>query len=50
VRLLADEGVDAAIVTRQRSDGHDVVYVAEASPAITNGPYLNSATLMSASS
>jgi len=24
VRLLADEGVDAALVTRLRSDGHDV--------------------------
>jgi hypothetical protein len=36
VKLLADEGVDAAIVTRLRSDGHDVVYVAELSPGITD--------------
>jgi predicted nuclease of predicted toxin-antitoxin system len=32
VKLLADEGVDAAIVARLRSDGHDVVYIAELSP------------------
>lgn len=36
MRLLADEGVDSAIVTRLRSDGHDVVYVAELSPGITD--------------
>lgn len=27
MKLLADEGVDSAVVTRLRSDGHDVVYV-----------------------
>ena len=36
MKLLADEGVDAAIVARLRSDGHDVVYVAELSPGITD--------------
>ena len=36
MRLLADEGVDAAIVARLRDDGHDVVYVAELSPGITD--------------
>jgi hypothetical protein len=36
VRLLADEGVDAAVVARLRSDGHDVVYVAELLPGITD--------------
>jgi hypothetical protein len=36
VKLLADEGVDSAIVTRLRSDGHDVIYVAELSPGITD--------------
>jgi predicted nuclease of predicted toxin-antitoxin system len=36
LKLLADEGVDSAIVTRLRSDGHDVVYVAELSPGITD--------------
>ena len=50
MRLLADEGVDAAIVTRLRSDGYDVVYVAELSPGITDEPCLNSPTPMSASS
>ena len=40
MRLLADEGVDAAIVARLRSDGHDVVYVAELSPGITDDTVL----------
>ena len=29
MRFLADEGVDAAIVTAIRSDGHDVRWMAE---------------------
>ncbi|MCX6363497.1 MAG: DUF5615 family PIN-like protein [Actinobacteria bacterium] len=40
MRLLADEGVDAAIVGRLRSHGHDVVYVAELSPGITDDAVL----------
>jgi predicted nuclease of predicted toxin-antitoxin system len=40
VKLVADEGVDAAIVARLRGDGHDVVYVAELSPGITDGAVL----------
>ena len=36
MKLLADEGVDAAIVALVREDGHDVVYVAELSPGITD--------------
>jgi predicted nuclease of predicted toxin-antitoxin system len=40
LKLLADEGVDAAIVARLRSDGHDVVYVAELSPGITDDAVL----------
>jgi predicted RNase H-like HicB family nuclease/predicted nuclease of predicted toxin-antitoxin system len=36
VRLLADEGVDAATVARLRLDGHDVTYVAELAPGITD--------------
>lgn len=36
MKLLADEGVAAAIVARLRSDGHDVVYVAELMPGITD--------------
>ena len=34
--LLADEGVDRQIVERLRQDGHDVAYVAEMSPGITD--------------
>ena len=40
MRLLADEGVDAAIVARLRFDGYDVVYVAELSPGITDDAVL----------
>lgn len=40
MRLLADEGVDAAIVDRLRSEGHDVTYVAELSPGITDDAVL----------
>lgn len=36
MKLVADEGVDAAIVARLRADGHDVVYVAELSPGISD--------------
>ena len=40
MKLLADEGVDAAIVARLRSGGHDVAYVAELSPGITDDEVL----------
>jgi predicted nuclease of predicted toxin-antitoxin system len=40
VRLLADEGIDAAIVAHLRAHGHDVVYVAELSPGITDDAVL----------
>lgn len=36
MNLLANEGVDRPIVERLRRDGHDVVYVAELSPSITD--------------
>ena len=36
MRLLADENMDAAIVRWLRSHGHDVLYVAEVSPAATD--------------
>jgi len=32
VKLLAGEGVDARVVSRLRSEGHDVTYVAELAP------------------
>jgi predicted nuclease of predicted toxin-antitoxin system len=34
VNLVADESVDRAIVERLRSDGHDVIYIAELTPGI----------------
>ena len=40
MRLLADEGVDAAVVARLRSDGHDLTYVAELGPGITDDEVL----------
>jgi len=36
VTFLADEGVDRQIVERLRLDGHDVFYVAEMAPGITD--------------
>jgi len=39
--LLADEGVDALIVVRLRESGHDVVYVAELSPSISDSEVLD---------
>jgi predicted nuclease of predicted toxin-antitoxin system len=41
VRLLADEGVDAPTVARLRADGHDVTYVAELMPGITDEAVLD---------
>jgi len=35
VRVVADESVDKQIVDRLRSDGHDVVFIAELDPGIT---------------
>jgi predicted nuclease of predicted toxin-antitoxin system len=44
VKLLADEGVDALTVTRLRNAGHDVTYVAELAPGITDDAVLDLAT------
>jgi predicted nuclease of predicted toxin-antitoxin system len=41
VKLLADEGVDALTVTRLRNDGHDVTYVTELAPGITDDAVLD---------
>jgi predicted nuclease of predicted toxin-antitoxin system len=41
VKALADEGVDALIVARLRRDGHDVTYVAELAPGITDDAVLD---------
>jgi predicted nuclease of predicted toxin-antitoxin system len=43
VRLLADEGVEVRIVERLRFDGHDVDYVAELAPGITDDEVLDRA-------
>jgi predicted nuclease of predicted toxin-antitoxin system len=43
VNFLADESVDQPIVTRLRKDGHDVVYIAEATPGISDSKVLDQA-------
>ncbi len=40
MRLLVDEGVAVAIVARLRTDGHDVIYVAELAPGMTDSSVL----------
>jgi predicted nuclease of predicted toxin-antitoxin system len=44
MKLLADEGVDAAVVSRLRADGYSVVYVAECDPDVTDDEVLGMAT------
>lgn len=41
--LLCDEGVDRPIVERLRRDGHEVLYVAEMSPSISDEEVLEEA-------
>jgi len=43
VRLLADEGLEAGVVARLRAEGHDVVYVAELAPGLSDDAVLASA-------
>jgi predicted nuclease of predicted toxin-antitoxin system len=43
VKLVADEGVDRPIVTRLRDDGHEVDYVAEMAPGISDDQVLSHA-------
>jgi len=40
MKVVADESVDAALVVRLRREGHDVIYVAELSPSITDDEVL----------
>jgi hypothetical protein len=40
VNLVADEGVDGSVVQRLRDDGHDVIYVAELAPGVTDDDVL----------
>lgn len=41
MNLLADESVDGRIVERLRREGHDVLYVAEMEPGITDDVVLS---------
>ena len=41
MRFIADEGVEARIVERLRFEGHDVDYVAELAPGITDDEVLD---------
>jgi predicted nuclease of predicted toxin-antitoxin system len=43
MNFLADEGVDRQIVERLRQDGHEVLYVAEMEPSISDEQVLNRA-------
>jgi predicted nuclease of predicted toxin-antitoxin system len=43
VRWFADECVDAAVVTHLRTMGHDVLYVAEIAPGLTDRDALSQA-------
>jgi hypothetical protein len=36
MNFLADEGVDRAVVARLRQEGHEVVYIAQLSPSLTD--------------
>lgn len=43
MNFLADEGVDFPVVQRLRSDGHEVLYVAEMDPGISDEEVLAAA-------
>lgn len=48
MKLLADESVDRQIVERLRQDGHDVTYVVEMEPSITDEAVLRRANAQEA--
>lgn len=48
MNLLADESVEQQIVARLRLDGHEVLYVAEMEPGITDDVVLERANERSA--
>ena len=48
MNLLADESVDRPVVDRLRQDRHDVVYVAELAPSITDDEVLRDANTLGA--
>ena len=43
MNLVADEAVDRAVVERLRQDGHEVIYVAELSPSVSDEEVLRQA-------
>jgi predicted nuclease of predicted toxin-antitoxin system len=43
MNLVADEGVDRQIVEQLRQDGHDVAYIAELAPSISDDEVLQQA-------
>ena len=43
MNFLADEGVDFPVVQRLRSDGHEVLYVAEMAPGVSDETVLATA-------
>jgi predicted nuclease of predicted toxin-antitoxin system len=43
MNLVADESIDQAIVAGLRQEGHDVLYIAELSPSISDDEVLNEA-------
>ena len=45
MRWLADECVDAALVSRLRAAGHDVVYMAEVAPAASDAEVMTRARI-----
>jgi len=48
VNLLADESVDGPVVQRLRNDGHQVVYVAELDPGVSDKDILQAANVQNA--
>jgi predicted nuclease of predicted toxin-antitoxin system len=48
VNLVADEGVDRPIVEQLRQDGHEVLYIAELSPSLSDDDVLQQANARSA--
>jgi hypothetical protein len=48
LRLVCDEGVERPVVERLKSDGHEVFYIAEESPGITDDEVLAQANRLSA--
>lgn len=48
MKLVADEGVDSAVVSVLRGAGHDVLYIAEAAPGLMDSEVLELANRQNA--